>query len=177
VTAKPLDAARDALITLLAAQNVMLATRLPETPGCHSFPPTPEFRPQPVTPRNARERYLQNSRPECLRPAARDDRRKFWTFWLIKAIVAAAENKALTSAANAMPWANEQGQKLNAEAQALATTAQNYARLCQLSLRVKHPTWLRVWLFGDLVAAYRQSRSFLPSCCSLVPARPSLPGA
>jgi hypothetical protein len=39
----------------------------------------------------------------------------------------AAGNKALTSAANAISWANGQGQKMNAEAQALATTAQNYA--------------------------------------------------
>jgi hypothetical protein len=39
----------------------------------------------------------------------------------------AAGNKALTSAANAISWANGQGQKINAEAQALATTAQNYA--------------------------------------------------
>ena len=35
----------------------------------------------------------------------------------------AAGNKALTSAANAISWANGQGQKINAEAQALATTA------------------------------------------------------
>jgi hypothetical protein len=39
----------------------------------------------------------------------------------------AAGKKALTSAANAISWANGQGQKINAEAQALATTAQNYA--------------------------------------------------
>jgi hypothetical protein len=39
----------------------------------------------------------------------------------------AAGNKALTSAANAISWANGQGQKIDGEAQALATTAQNYA--------------------------------------------------
>ena len=39
----------------------------------------------------------------------------------------AAGHKALTSAANAISWANGQGQKINGEAQALATTAQKYA--------------------------------------------------
>jgi hypothetical protein len=39
----------------------------------------------------------------------------------------AAGHKALTSAASAISWANGQGQKINTEAQALATTAQNYA--------------------------------------------------
>lgn len=39
----------------------------------------------------------------------------------------AAGHKALTSAASAISWAKGQGQKINAEAQALATTAQNYA--------------------------------------------------
>jgi hypothetical protein len=36
-------------------------------------------------------------------------------------------NKALTSAANAVSWANGQGASINSAAQALATTAQNYA--------------------------------------------------
>jgi hypothetical protein len=39
----------------------------------------------------------------------------------------AAGNKALTSAANAIFWADGQGKTINGEAQALATTAQSYA--------------------------------------------------
>jgi hypothetical protein len=39
----------------------------------------------------------------------------------------AAGNKALTSAASAISWADGQGKTINGEAQALATTAQNYA--------------------------------------------------
>jgi hypothetical protein len=39
----------------------------------------------------------------------------------------AAGNKALTSAANAISWAQGQGEIINGEAQQLATTAQNYA--------------------------------------------------
>jgi len=39
----------------------------------------------------------------------------------------AAGKTALTSAANAISWANGQGQKINDDAQALATTAQDYA--------------------------------------------------
>jgi hypothetical protein len=41
--------------------------------------------------------------------------------------IVAAGNRALRNAANAIAWASQQGNTINAEARSLATTAQNYA--------------------------------------------------